>query len=270
MILRGLESAASGMLSLVEMNDNTANNLANVNTVGYKRTALTFKNVYDTTVSENTGSLADGETRRLGELSMGSEVQKLTYDFTQGAMSKTDNPFDLAIEGDGFFKIQKPGTNEVSYTRNGSFTLDKSNFIMTKEGEYLLDVADRPIRMNLAELDMSNITQFTVGEKGQIEVNGRYGKTPLQQIGVYDFENKEMMFNTGGSKFVSKDMENNPPVRAEKFVVQQGMLEMSNSNVIREMLSTINTSRNYESLSKLVKTNGSMLSAALAVGKIKL
>lgn len=269
MILRGLESAAKGMLSLIEMNDNTANNLANVNTVGYKRTALTFKNIYDANVVENSGTLLDGETRDLGTLSLGSEVQKLTYDFSQGAMNKTDNPYDIAIEGDGFFKIQKPGSNEVAYTRNGSLTLDKSRFLMTKAGEYVLDVQDRPIRLDVRELGMSNTGQFNISETGQIEVIGDNGRIQLQKIAVYDFKDKEMMFNTGGSNFVSKDMENNPPVIAEKFTVQQGMLEMSNSNVIREMLNTINTTRNYESLSQVVKTNGNLLSAALSVGKIK-
>ncbi|MBR1907883.1 flagellar hook basal-body protein [bacterium] len=270
MILRGLESAANGMLSLIEMHDNIANNLANVNTTGYKRTALTFKNIMDANVYENKGTLLDGETRNLGDLSMGSTVQKLTYDFSQGTLMRTDNPYDLAIEGDGFFKVQDPATNEVSYTRNGSFTLDKSNFIMTKEGGYLLDQNDQPIRINLSELDMYNSNQFTVTEQGQIEINGRYGKTQMEQrIAIYDFQDKDMMFNIGGSKFVSKDMEANPPVPAEKFVIQQGHLEASNANVIREMLNTINTSRNYESLTKIVKTNNSLLSAALSVGKIK-
>jgi len=270
MITRGLESAANGMLSLIEMQDNIANNLANVNTTGYKRTALTFKNILDANVSQSEGTLLDGETRNLGTLSMGSSLQKLTYDFSQGTLMRTDNPFDLALEGDGFFKIQDPASKEVSYTRNGSFTLDKSNFIMTKDGYYLLDQNDQPISINVAELDMDNTNQFTVTERGQIEINGRYGKTQIEQtIAVYDFQDKDMLFNTGGSRFVSKDMEANPPVAAEKFVIQQGHLEASNANVIREMLNTINTSRNYESLTKIVKTSNSTLSEAISVGKIK-
>ena len=270
MILRGLESASKGMLSLIEMQANIANNLANVNTTGYKRTALTFKDIMDSKVYENKGTLLDGETRDLGSLSMGSAVQRLTYDFSQGTLMKTENPFDLAIEGDGFFKVQDPATKEVSYTRNGSFTLDKSNFIMSKDGGYLLDQNDRPIQINVAELDMNNANQFTVTERGQIEINGQYGKTQIEQrIAIYDFQDKDMMFNIGGSKFVSKDMEANPPVMAEKYVLQQGYLEASNSNVIREMLNTINTSRNYESLSKIVKTSNSTLSAALSVGRVK-
>ena len=270
MITRGLESAANGMLSLIEMQDNIANNLANVNTTGYKRTALTFKNILDANVCQSSGTLLDGETRNLGTLSMGSSLQTLTYDFSQGTLMRTDNPFDLAIEGDGFFKIQDPATKEISFTRNGSFTLDKSNNIMTKDGYYLLDQEDKPISINVAELDMDNTNQFTVTERGQIEINGRYGKTQIEQsIAVYDFEDKEMLFNTGGSRFVSKDMEANPPIQAEKFVIQQGHLEASNANVIREMLNTINTSRNYESLTKIVKSSNSTLSAAIALGKIK-
>ena len=133
---------------------------------------------------------------------------------------RTDNPFDLALEGDGFFKVRDNKSGEISYTRNGSFTLDRSKFIMTKEGEYLLDQNNRPIRIDISELDMNNNNQFTVNEKGQIEINGRYGKTPIdQRVAIYDFEDKEKLFNVGGSKFVSKDMENNPPIPAEKFTI---------------------------------------------------
>ena len=113
MILRGLESAANGMLSLIEQHDNIANNLANVNTTGYKRTALTFKNIMDSNIYENKGTLLDGETRNLGNLSVGSEVQKLTYDFSQGTLMRTDNPFDLALEGDGFFKVRDNKSGEI-------------------------------------------------------------------------------------------------------------------------------------------------------------
>ena len=93
MILRGLESAANGMLSLIEQHDNIANNLANVNTTGYKRTALTFKNIMDSNIYENKGTLLDGETRNLGNLSVGSEVQKLTYDsFVKAFSDIIDEP----------------------------------------------------------------------------------------------------------------------------------------------------------------------------------
>ena len=256
MLVRSFESASKGMIALTEQLDNTAMNLSNVNTAGYKKTELTFKNIYDAKVVENTGTLLCGNTRNIGTLSMGSETNRVHYDFSQGALQRTDNPMDLAIEGDGFFKIQSP-TGDMSYTRDGQFFIDNSSFLKTKEGDYVLDQEDRR-------------TKITVSERGNLEINDKEKKVLLQTLGIYDFQDKELgLFNIGGSKFISRDNDNNPPIRAEKFSVQQGMLEMSNSNVIKEMINTINTTRNYESLQKHVKTSGQMLSQAINVGRLK-
>lgn len=271
MIVRGFESAANGMMALVENLDNTANNLANVNKVGYKKSSLRFQNIYDSEVVKNTGTLLSGDTRSLGHLSMGSQIERLTYDFTQGTLSRTDNPFDVAVEGDGFFKLQD-GEGNITYSRNGSFTRDKDGFLMTKEGDFVLDVRDRRIRIDNQELPLSNVRDLVISENGDIEINNPTGdpkKVQLQKIAIYDFKNKEALFCVGDSRFISRDMTTNPPVLAEKFTLQQGMLEMSNSNVIREMLNTINTTRNYESLSKSVKTSSETLSQAISVGRIK-
>lgn len=269
MLLRSFESASKGMLGLVDMLDNTANNISNVNTTGYKKASLTFQNIYDSRVTENEGTLLSGTTRELGTLSTGSKVQKLTYDFSQGALSNTGNPYDIAIEGDGFLKVTSP-EGKISYTRNGSLTLDNQSFLKTKDGDYVLDTQNKPIKIDYRELNVNDINKISINERGQIEINDARQKIALQQIAVYDFEDKENLFNIGGSKFISRNEEMNPAIPSEKFTIQQGMLEMSNSNVIREMLNTINTERNYESLSKVVKTNGQMLSQAIKVGKVKL
>ena len=101
-----------------------------------------------------------------------------------------------------------------------------------------------------------------------MNINSYNQKIPLQTIGVFDFSNKEDLFEIGDAKFIPMDPENNPELRSEKFTVQQGMLELSNSNVIKEMINTIATSRNYESLTKVVTTNSDMLATAVAVGRI--
>ena len=85
MLVRSFESASKGMIALTESLDNTAMNLANVNTTGYKKTDLTFKNIYDAKVVENTGTLLCGNTRNIGTLSMGSETNRVHYDLTKGA-----------------------------------------------------------------------------------------------------------------------------------------------------------------------------------------
>ncbi len=270
MLVRSFESATKGMLSLIESLDNTAMNLANVNTTGYKKTELTFKNIYDAKVVENTGTVLCGNTRNIGTLSMGPKTDLIHYDFAPGAMQETGNPLDLAIEGDGFFKVQSQ-SGDVSYTRNGQFILDSGSFLRTTEGDAVLDTQDRPIQIDFREIGFDDIKKITIGQKGNIEINDKDRKFTLeQQIAVYDFQNKETgIFNIGSSKFISRDNDTNPPILAEKFTIQQGMLEMSNSNVIKEMINTINVTRNYESLQKHVKTSGDMLSQAIGVGRLK-
>lgn len=272
MITRSLESAAKGMLALMDMNDNIANNLANVNTVGYKRSALRFKDVMESAVYSQQGSILRNDTSRyLGDLSVGSQSLQLTHDFSQGALEKTGNKYDVAIEGDGFFKVQDADGN-VSYTRNGSFFVNRDEYLITKQGEYVLDINDRRIRMIPEDLDpelFRDRMETIIGERGQIEINSYDQKIPLQTIGVFDFSDKEDLFEIGDARFIPRDIENNKELKAEKFSIQQGMLELSNSNVVREMINTINTTRNYESLTKVVSSNNDLLRTAVSLGRIR-
>lgn len=272
MIVRGLESCAKGMLALMDMNDNIANNLANVNTTGYKRGALRFQDIMESAVYSQGGSILRNDTSRyIGNLSMGSQSLQYVHDFSQGALNKTGNPYDVAIEGDGFFKIRDIN-GKVSYTRNGSFVVNNEDYLVTKQGEYVLDVNNRRIRMIPEDFDpelFRDKMEIVIGESGNIEMNSYNQKIPMQTIGIFDFSDKEDLFEIGDAKFIPKDTVNNPELRAEKFSVQQGMLELSNSNVIREMINTISTSRNYESLAKVVSTNNELLQTAVSVGRLR-
>lgn len=272
MIVRGLESAAKGMLALIETNDNIANNLSNVNTVGFKKGSLRFQDIMESAVYSQEGSILRNDTSRyLGDLSMGSQSFSYTHDFSQGALNKTGNPFDVAIEGDGFFKIQDVD-GKVSYTRNGSFVVNDDDYLVTKQGEYVLDINNRRIRMIPEEFDPAIVRdkcEIIIGESGNIEMNSYNQKYPMQTIGIYDFSDKEDLFEIGDARFIPRDIENNPELRSEKFSVQQGMLELSNTNVIKEMINTISTTRNYESLAKVVSTNNELLQTAVSVGRLR-
>lgn len=276
MILRGFESASNGMLALMDNLDNTANNLANVNTTGYKKSALTFKNIMDASVYQKNGELIKGDStssnRYLGNLSMGSEAMKISYDFTQGALSKTGVSYDMAIQGDGFFKIQDRDGN-IAYTRNGSFCQNSQAYLTTKEGEYVLNTENRPIRLvndEMEEIGASNGFQILVTEQGNIEAFDGTRRFQLGAIGIFNFTDKEDVMALGKAKFAPKSTNNlvqATPV--SKYTIQQGMLEMSNSSVINEMLNTINTTRNYESLSKVITTDSELLDSAISLGRIR-
>lgn len=265
MILRGFEAATRGMQSLIDQNDSTANNVANVNTVGYKKQALAFQNVYDASVAQKD---QNGDFKKIGELSMGSQVQKLTYDFSQGVLDKTSNVFDLAIQGDGFFKIQSSDGGGYSYTRNGSFTLNNNGVLVTKDGDSVLDYKSKPIKIKTDDVVMHSLNDIIINEDGQITISNDQTQMVLQKIGVFDFSNKEDIVCIGGSQFKPTNTSTNPELKAEKFSIEQGSLELSNANVVNEMMRTISTSRNYESLSKLVKTNGDSLTEVMRIARL--
>lgn len=270
MISRGIEIAANGMKSLIDFQDTIAHNLANVNTTGYKKESLSFRSVYNAMVSEpeklNDYKYRTG--RDVGRVSMGSESNKLVHEFIQGALVKTGLPLDLAIEGDGLFKVQN-SKGEIAYTRNGSFTIDSRHRLINHEGELVLDVEDKPIVLNIRALGVSTANELTVNEDGQIGIAKAEGSRLLQKIAIYDFSNKEDMLALGHAKYYPKDLEMNPVLKAEKFTLQQGYLEASNSNVVNEMINSINVSRNYETLSKFVKEKASHITAAINIGRLR-
>ena len=275
MLLRGFESASNGMMALIDNMDNTANNLANVNTPGYRKSQLTFKNVMDASVYQKNGELIKGQSagnnRYLGSLSMGSEAMKITYDFTQGALSKTGVPYDFALQGDGFFKVMDSEGN-IGYTRNGSFCANSDYYLTTKEGEFVLDTESRPIRLINDDMEGTDLKayQIFVTEQGNIEAFDGKEHYPLGTFGIFNFSNKEDLCSVGYSKFAPRSAENRELVTpSSKFTIQQGMLEMSNTSVVKEMLNTIQTSRNYESLGKVITENSTLLDSAISVGRIK-
>lgn len=269
MISRGIDIAAKGMMSLIDFQDSTANNLANVNTNGYKKEGLSFRNIYNALVEEpierNNPKNQDG--RLVGEISMGSATHKLVHEFSQGTLSRTGGSLDLGIEGDGFFKLRAPdGT--ITYTRNGAFCINSQNILTDMQGNQVLDNQNRPIRLNLTELNINSPDDLSINEEGTIIANKKENSQALQTIGVWDFANKEDMRAAGTSQYVPKDITTNPELRAQKYSIQQGALELSNANVINEMINTIKVSRNYETLSSFVKEKSSQLSTAIQLGRL--
>ena len=117
----------------------------------------------------------------MGNISLGSQSFEYVHDFSQGALQKTTNPYDVAIEGDGFFKIQDID-GKIAYTRNGSFCVNDQQFLVTKQGEYVLDVNNRRIRMVPEDFDPEVIKdkfEIVIGESGNIEMNSYNQKYPM-------------------------------------------------------------------------------------------
>ena len=107
-----------------------------------------------------------------------------------------------------------------------------------------------------------------INEDGTIVSLRNENATALQRIGIFDFANKDEMMAVGTSMYVPKDITTNPELRAQKFSVQQGAIELSNANIINEMINTINVTRNYETLSSLVREKSNQLSQTITLGRL--
>ncbi len=221
---KGIYIAISGAIARQKALEIGAQNLANAQTIGYKRETLSFKSLLFSEIQPEL-LLGKNDERRMNNL------ETSFIDFTHGSEIKTGIGLDLAIEGDGFFSIEGG-----FYTRKGSFKINRDGYLVTQDGKKVLGNG-QPIN-----LPQGNIV---VKEDGRILVNGiESGK-----IDVVDFENKSLLQKAENGYFVSSETSTqiNP-----KLMI--GYLEQSNINVINEMVSMINYLREYETYQKAVQT----------------
>jgi len=283
MITRGIETVSRGMAALIDYEDVTAHNLANVTTTGFKRTNITFQDIMQSKVNTKD---ATGSTRPVGTLSIGSRADRTYIDFSQGGLQETGYKLDVAFQGDGFFKIRHKDVKDSDpydernyyYQRTGQFAITDENWLINKEGDYVMDMKDRRIRItrdpkteDINEMNRLDIEKdLLIGETGQIELcNSQYSAT-LQKIKVVDFEDKTKISCIGQAKY-RPIYGQDPGIYVKKdgtFNLQQGKIEMSNVSTITEMLNSINVSRGYESMSTLLKQESDSLKQAISLGII--
>lgn len=252
-MMRALWSAASGMVAQQLNVDNIANNLSNVNTSGFKKSRIDFQDVMYQTLKSPGSSAAEGLQVPTG-LSIGLGVRAAATQkiFTQGNMQQTGNPLDLVIEGDGFFQINLPD-GSIAYTRDGGFKRDSQGNIVTSDG-YLLEPA-----ITIPP----QATEINVGGDGTVTYK-MPGETATQEAGrieIVRFANPAGLSPIGKNLFVQTDASgeaNQEGVGA----LAQGWLEISNVQVVEEMVNMITAQRAYEVSSKAIQASDEMLSQA--------
>lgn len=273
-MVSGIDTAASGMVSILDQNDILANNLANVTTTGFKQVLATFKNIGDMDVN-NLDPSKGYSKKTLGALSVGSAVDSTIVDLRQGPLTTTGNKLDFAINGKGFFTVDTP--NGEAYTRNGSFIKNTQGEITTLDGNPIVAEQAPNISANFAAAGFTinnaghivangDINDLFIDSKGQIQVNNQN----LGNLKMVDFNSPKDIYSYGNSLFkaVSNQVK---PITANNFSLTQGSLELSNSNVIECMVNSINGSRTYEALSKVVDTaHKGLLKAIDDVGQIRI
>jgi flagellar basal-body rod protein FlgG len=257
-MIRSLWTAATGMQAQELNIDVIANNLANVNTSGFKKSRAEFQDLlYESMRPAGAASSADTTIPtgiQLGHGTRASAVQKI---FTQGDFENTQNELDWAIEGDGFFQIELPN-GDTSYSRCGEFKLDADGRIVNADGFPLVPQLTIP----------SDTISITVGMDGTVSVIQAGDSTP-SEIGTLQlarFVNAAGLRSLGKNLFVptegSGDEIIGTPGEDGLGSIAQGFLEMSNVSVVDEMVSMITAQRAYETNSKVIQTSDEMLQMA--------
>ena len=255
-MLRGLWSAATGMAAQQLTIDVIANNLANVNTVGFKKSRADFQDLMYQSISQ-AGSITSAGSQipvgiNIGMGTMPVGVQKM---FMQGDFKETKNELDIAIEGKGFFKVLS--NEEELYTRAGNFKLDSDGNICTPNGDKLQPEMAIP----------TETVSVTIDQTGTVTVFDPEGTgTSLGVIELYTFSNPSGLFSLGHNLYrpidASGEAISGTPGSDGVGTIVQGFLEMSNVDVVEEMVSMIMAQRAYEINSKAIQTADEMLSIA--------
>lgn len=266
-MVKGLYTAYTGMMEEMRRMDVMTNNLANASTTGYKKEG-TVNQAFDDQLAIKIKDMSETvPARRLGDVNLGVKVGETYRDFRQGSFTVTDNPYDLALEGDGFFAIEftnKNGETSVKYTRDGSFTVDQNGYLMTKDGDYVLNANGA---MNSVGGE-ANYIRVNPNQDVRIESNGAVFQNDVQvaQIGVVDFENYNYLEKYGENLY---DVVQGGQIVAANARVEQGCLEMSNVNIVTEMVEMITITRAYEANQKIVTTiDGTLDKAVNTVGQV--
>ena len=253
-MLKAFFTSATGMRAQELLIDNTANNLANVNTTAFKRSHMEFADlIYD--VSKQPGApTSNGQTSPIG-MQIGNGVRPMgtTVVFTQGVPNETGKETHMAINGDGFFKVTMPD-GSFGYTRDGSFGLDADGNFVNSDGRLL----DPPIQIpNTAEdITISSTGQVSFLESGQL--------TEAGTIQLYRFSNPAGLRQNGGNVYLATGASGpeieGAPGSTGFGELRQGYLEGSNVEVVAEMVSLITAQRAYEINSRAIRAGDEMLS----------
>lgn len=257
-MIRALWTSASGMLAQQLNTDVIANNLANVNTTGYKRSRADFQDLLYQTIRPAGSSNTSGSQVPVGiQVGHGTRAIAIQKMFTQGDYEETGNPLDMVIEGDGFFQIMMPD-GSIAYTRAGSFKQDSQGRIVTSDGFIMKDQIVIP----------QEAQDIAITSDGTIQAL-MPGKTQPQQLGVIELarftnpaglssEGKNLYFATASS---GQAITGTPGMDGFGTIVQRS-LEMSNVKVVEEMVNLIVAQRAYEINSKAIQTSDEMLGIA--------
>jgi flagellar basal-body rod protein FlgG len=254
-MIRALYSAASGM-SAQEINlDNIANNLANANTAGYKMRRAQFQDLIYQSMIQPGAAAGQNTTVPAGlQLGLGTRAAANEIIFSQGTFTQTNNPLDLAIQGNGFFQILQPN-GTIAYTRAGQFQLDQNGNLVTANGDLLQPQITIPPNAQTVTIAQDGTVSYTLPNQSAAQRAG--------QIQLALFQNPAGLNSIGNSLYLPTDASGNPQVAAPGSseglgTLMQGYIEQSNVDVVSEFVNLIQSQRAYEANSRVIKAADEM------------
>ncbi|MGC9323907.1 MAG: flagellar basal-body rod protein FlgG [Desulfomonilia bacterium] len=260
-MIRAMWTSASGMSAQQMIIDVMANNLANVNTTGFKKSRTEFEDLFYATYKEKGSPTTTGGSVPVGiQVGMGTRPVSVQKIFSQGDYLETKNNLDMAIEGDGFFLVLSDG--EEVYTRDGAFKIDSEGYIVNSRGERLQPDFAVPVET----------ATITIAKNGDISCLSSGGEVlSTGQIPLYMFTNPAGLKSIGRNSYVTTPASGDPiqgVAGTDNFgTISQGYLEMSNVDAVEEMINMIAGQRAYEINSKAIKTADAMLQVVNGIAR---
>lgn len=252
-MIRSLSIAGSGMKIQQMQLDTIANNLSNVNTTGFKKNNIEFQDMLYQKMQ-----VATRQKPVNIEIGTGARLSSTMVDFTQGILEAVENPFALAVDGAGFFKVQL-SNGDIGYSRNGAFNLNADNVLVTADGYKVLNTSGAEIKLP----DLFEDVQVT--ETGEVFAKefGNPDFTSIGMIGLTNFPNPAGLEKKGGSVYMP-NVTSGEPIDGEAGSdglgkIRQRFLERSNVQVVDEMIKMITSQRAYEISSKMIQTSDEIL-----------
>lgn len=257
-MVKGLYTAYTGMMNEQHRMDVLTNNLANSTTVGFKKegsTSQSFDSVLAYRLKD--ASSEPNIPHRIGINTPGVKIGENYTDYAQGSFKITDNTYDLALSGDGFFNIEftnKAGETSTMYSRDGSFTLNEQGYLVTKDGNYVLGTNGR--------IQLNPLVKSSIDSTGAIYQND----VLVGRLQISDFENRDYLEKYGENLYRAVE---GATFRNASAEVRSGYLEMSNVNIVSEMVDLITVTRQYEANQRIIKSYDETLEiSANRLGKL--
>lgn len=254
-MMQSLYTASTGMVAMQTQIDTTANNIANVNTIGFKKSRAEFADLMYKVMEYAGTSTSNASKSPTGiEYGLGVRPTAINKIFSEGSLKQTDNQLDMAVTGHGFFKLELPNGTEV-YSRNGAFKVDDNGTLVNSDGYKVVPEVVVP----------PDATSVSIGTDGTISVvqAGQTQATQVGQITLTNFINPAGLHSVGDNLYTATDSSGQPvegtPGLDGLGTIRQGFVELSNVELVVELTDLITGQRAYDSNSKIITASDEML-----------